>query len=269
MQYNHMDSTFLEAACLPASDTTVSYGCSNSYVHSICAFVPCSLNMLCYVGRVGWPGRPLCQLLQTRCQVCQVALCAEDHVPHTFVPGNARERQCSCTLRYHLPAGAVCSVLYMSVSFTASDVLCNTRNLQIFMENLLLLVFKIVHTCLCNVHNCVAAYCTKQSLVSIYLTRQCVDITQVRWKMCTPHISLSSLLFLCQKFSRWKFDEVLTKIVLHSFLRLGVDYLDICGTCRLPLFCCHLFDLLLLLHPPAIAAARGIAISLSTMYTMY
>jgi len=35
--------------------------------------------------------------------------------------------------------------------------------------------------------------------------------------MNAPHISLSSLPSLCQKFSRLKFDKVLTKIISHSF----------------------------------------------------
>ena len=41
--------------------------------------------------------------------------------------------------------------------------------------------------------------------------------------MSTPCIILASLPSFCQKLPKlWKFDEVLTKSILHSFLRHGV-----------------------------------------------
>jgi len=40
--------------------------------------------------------------------------------------------------------------------------------------------------------------------------------------MNASHIKLSSVPSLCKNFSRSKFDEVLVKIILHSFLRHGV-----------------------------------------------
>jgi len=36
--------------------------------------------------------------------------------------------------------------------------------------------------------------------------------------MNASHVSVSCLPSLYQTFSRWKFDKVLTKIILHSFL---------------------------------------------------
>ena len=43
------------------------------------------------------------------------------------------------------------------------------------------------------------------------------------WKMSTSRIILASLPSFCQKYQNWwKFDEVLTKTILHSFFRHGV-----------------------------------------------
>jgi len=47
----------------------------------------------------------------------------------------------------------------------------------------------------------------------------------VRWKISTPHISLSPLPLCAKNFhSWWKFDKVLTQIIFYSFFRHGVQY---------------------------------------------